>query len=974
YSAGRDGTICSWDLHLPSKSTPVPETPDGDDSLDVDADPFSDSHRIADSHPAQPEQSTQSAQSTTLRHQFQAHTHWINDIELVDNKSQLVSASSDTSVRVWPTTSSSDSDLAPETLGRHGDYVKCLSSPEPSSSWIASGGLDRKIFLWDLNGNGEILKLELNDDYIGAKGSVYALAARPQVVASGGPENVVRVWDPRSGKPVTKLIGHTNNIRDILINQSGDTIISASSDQTVKVWSLTAGRCLHTLTMHNDSVWSLYSDHPQLSVLYSADRSGLAMKTDTRRAETFDQGLCIALLQEHEGIQKVIADGGYVWTATQRSSIQRWDDIDTTMEVEQPQSTAPTPLTGDALAAQDQAVPHLPVPSSGKAEVDSDASKSKDSSESEDEKEDKKKPLTKIPRSAIAPLTITSSFAHNNILEDSFAAPPLGEDESDLSVPIQIVPNETIEGQYGLIKHTVLNDRRHALTQDTAGEVVMWDLLQCVPVKSFGKRHLDDVLNETNTDDTMAPWCTLDTRTGHLTVSLDANRCFDAEVYADEAGLDDCSQFKEDQRLNYGKWLLRHLFSGLIDEERKRDEAYRQTLQVPSRSSAEGIEPPSPRAVVFPQTPLDSPFMHPLNVNAQDYFSTSQTSQTNTNPGTAPSEHDASASTTSDNPPDTKEEKPTTKRSGSIFGKNLKLSLSSKKPKQQEKQPAADAKPIAEEKTDEQLEKAEDKEPEYEDTLKGVIDKIRAEYEVALSEKPTQRPISKITPSTEKETPTLAIPSRTAVMIREEISDAVVAADLYRGTVESMANDADKLERVVPTWLGELLLRNVQPYKEIQKLTFTLKPFDDTLPPVVKADPNKKAVDNSRLNANRMLRAKKILAYIAERIDPADPKNPNANPYKPEEYLELHCQNIHIPPNMTLYAIRTHIWRSGSDMVLYYKSNGKRTIPVPDAQSDDGTEQTGAATGVATGTNPTASTNGAMSATNSAVPSLRATS
>ncbi|KAI5296666.1 hypothetical protein KEM55_005747, partial [Ascosphaera atra] len=118
---------------------------------------------------------------------------------------------------------------------------------------------------------------------------------------------------------------------------------------------------------------------------------------------------------------------------------------------------------------------------------------------------------------------------------------------------------------------------------------------------------------------------------------------------------------------------------------------------------------------------------------------------------------------------------------------------------------------------------------------------------------------------------------------------------------------------------------NVIPFKEIQKLTFTLRPMDN-LPAVIKTDPNSK-VDTMRLNANRMLRAKKVIGYICERIDPEDPKNPN--PFKPEEYLDLYCQNIKIQPNMTLYAIRTHIWRNGSDMIFYYKANGKRPIPPP---------------------------------------------
>jgi len=39
-----------------------------------------------------------------------------------------------------------------------------------------------------------------------------------------------------------------------------------------------------------------------------------------------------------------------------------------------------------------------------------------------------------------------------------------------------------------------------------------------------------------------------------------------------------------------------------------------------------------------------------------------------------------------------------------------------------------------------------------------------------------------------------------------------------------------------------------------------------------------------------MLRARKILAYVAERIEP-QPEHQDTNALKPEEYLELYCQN-----------------------------------------------------------------------------------
>lgn len=39
-----------------------------------------------------------------------------------------------------------------------------------------------------------------------------------------------------------------------------------------------------------------------------------------------------------------------------------------------------------------------------------------------------------------------------------------------------------------------------------------------------------------------------------------------------------------------------------------------------------------------------------------------------------------------------------------------------------------------------------------------------------------------------------------------------------------------------------------------------------------------------------MLRAKKILSYVAERIEPA-PEKPDPDALKPEEYLDLYCHD-----------------------------------------------------------------------------------
>ena len=107
-----------------------------------------------------------------------------------------------------------------------------------------------------------------------------------------------------------------------------------------------------------------------------------------------------------------------------------------------------------------------------------------------------------------------------------------------------------------------------------------------------------------------------------------------------------------------------------------------------------------------------------------------------------------------------------------------------------------------------------------------------------------------------------------------------------------------------------------------------LQPYKDLLPSIASLD------GNARLNANRMLRAKKILSYVAERIEPAPSEPVDADALKPEEYLELYCQGQPVPLYMTLATLRVHMWRTGGDVILYYAANGKkeikgRTIPHP---------------------------------------------
>jgi hypothetical protein len=71
-----------------------------------------------------------------------------------------------------------------------------------------------------------------------------------------------------------------------------------------------AQRCLTTYETHPDSVWSLYSDHPDLKTFYAGSRDGLVTKTEIPReggpTDKYDESECIGLFKENSGVGKVI--------------------------------------------------------------------------------------------------------------------------------------------------------------------------------------------------------------------------------------------------------------------------------------------------------------------------------------------------------------------------------------------------------------------------------------------------------------------------------------------------------------------------------------------------------------------------------------------------------------------------------------------------------------------------------------------
>lgn len=264
--------------------------------------------------------STQSISQETYVQSMEHHNDWVNDIVLCCGGKNLISASCDTTVKVW----NAQKGFCMSTLRTHKDYVQALAYAKDREQ-VASAGLDKAIFLWDVMtltaltaSNNTVTTSSLS----GSKDSIYSLAMNPSgtVIVSGSTENTLRVWDPRTCNKMTKLRGHTENVKALAVSSDGTQVVSGSSDGTIKLWNLGQQRCVQTFHMHSEGVWSILMTE-NFSHVISGSRDQKVFITELRNPNN-----SVLVCEEKAPILSLCynVDQTAIWTTTWNSDIRCW--------------------------------------------------------------------------------------------------------------------------------------------------------------------------------------------------------------------------------------------------------------------------------------------------------------------------------------------------------------------------------------------------------------------------------------------------------------------------------------------------------------------------------------------------------------------------------------------------------------------------------------------------------------------------
>ncbi|MCT7959873.1 WD40 repeat domain-containing protein [Laspinema sp. D1] len=183
----------------------------------------------------------------------------------------------DSTIKVWDI----EREKIIATLRGH-VWAVCAVIFHPQDGSLISSSLDGTIKIWNPEQEQLIHTLVGPSGWLSPAQSwfsrdveVYSLAMSSdgEILASGGTEDVIKIWRWCDRQLQQTLKGHSDTIQAIAIAPDGKTLASGGRDHTIRIWDLSTGKTLQTLG-HSDTVNSLaFSPDGQTLISGSQDKT-----------------------------------------------------------------------------------------------------------------------------------------------------------------------------------------------------------------------------------------------------------------------------------------------------------------------------------------------------------------------------------------------------------------------------------------------------------------------------------------------------------------------------------------------------------------------------------------------------------------------------------------------------------------------------------------------------------------------------
>jgi WD40 repeat protein len=146
---------------------------------------------------------------------------------------------------------------------------------------VAAGGDDGSVRLWEVTGGRHTATLT------GHVGPVRAVAFTPDgaTVAAGGDDGAVRLWEVTGGPPIATLTGHIGPVRAVAFTPDGATVVSGGDDGSVRLWEPATHSLIATLAATPKGGWAVVLPDGRYKISGNDPRSVMWWAVQQRRFE-----------------------------------------------------------------------------------------------------------------------------------------------------------------------------------------------------------------------------------------------------------------------------------------------------------------------------------------------------------------------------------------------------------------------------------------------------------------------------------------------------------------------------------------------------------------------------------------------------------------------------------------------------------------------------------------------------------------
>ncbi len=142
-----------------------------------------------------------------------------------------------------------------------------------------------------------------------------------KLIAVGGNDETVKIWDAATGKLVRTLRGHRDMVLFAVFSPDGRRIASGGADRTVKLWNAETGALIRTLSGHRWTTRAAaFSSDGKLLLSASGDTTMMLWDTDT--------GAPIRTFEGHRAVVRSVAwspDGKYAVSGSFDTTVKVWE-------------------------------------------------------------------------------------------------------------------------------------------------------------------------------------------------------------------------------------------------------------------------------------------------------------------------------------------------------------------------------------------------------------------------------------------------------------------------------------------------------------------------------------------------------------------------------------------------------------------------------------------------------------------------